>query len=58
MAILSKTTEDPEDPTFGERLETDLHKYERKQESAWQWLSQTKLRNMLTIQIYPLHTGM
>lgn len=29
MAILSKTTEDP---TFGQRLETNLHKYERKRE--------------------------
>jgi hypothetical protein len=33
MAILSKTTEDPEDPTFGHRLETYLHKYEGNRES-------------------------
>jgi hypothetical protein len=33
MAILSKTTEDPEDPTFGQRLEKYLHKYESKRES-------------------------
>jgi len=32
MAMLSKTTEGQEDPTFGHSLETYLHKYERKRE--------------------------
>jgi hypothetical protein len=56
LAILSKTTEDTEDPTLGQRLETYLHKYERKRESLDNGCHK-KLRKMLTIQIYPLQTG-
>jgi len=51
MAILSKTTEDPEDPTFGQRLEANLHKNERKRESLDSDFIKKKLRKILTIQI-------
>jgi hypothetical protein len=60
MAILSKTTEEPEAPedlTFGQGLETYLQKHERKRESL-EGDCHTKLRKMLTIQICPLQTGL
>jgi hypothetical protein len=59
MTILSKATEDaedPEDPTFGQKLEMYLHKYECKRESLDG--DCTKNRKILTFQIYPLQTGL
>jgi hypothetical protein len=58
MEMLSKTTEDPENPTFGQTLKLNPHKHEHKQESLDSSDCHTKLRKILTIHVCPLQIGL